>query len=525
MKKTTLLILLFISSLTIAQDFNITKSEIFKDKKKHSFLSFAIDDQDGGLITVRRYLGGFPFKKIKGYYIEHFDKDLKLKNEFDYEVDKSRIENAFVKDGKLHLIEFENLSKEDQIVYRALSTDINNFNFKSKELLSISEDNIKTYFGFSLFTVFFNNGVDQMDGDHLGEVIMSKNNKFFAINFDFKDKEKETHKIFVFNDNLEMVYDKLIVKDIKDRLFKYNSIDVDDQDGSVYFLGKSFENNSTKKKKKGKANYHFELSKINKNGEKIASFKNPDKFIGSLSLVKNNGKISCVGFYGNKDEGKYNGACLFNLNPTSLALDAEKYNPFSETFLSDKYGDREGKKKRKKKKGLTAIKFRSIEAMPNGDLVINAEEDYITTHTTFGPNGTTSTTTVQHYDDIISLRLNNQGDLKWARNINKAQTGYQNSSFTPISVGEKTYFFINCSDKLKKLRDDRIQFKQTSAKNSNLYAISIDGDGAYDIKKLIDKKDSKVYYKVNNGIVSDHKNEVILLGKRKKDSQVIKINI
>jgi hypothetical protein len=520
MKKIPLLLFLFLTTLTFAQDFNITKSEIFKDKKKHSFLSFALDDDKGGIITVREYLGGFPFKKIKGYYIQHFNENLDITNEYTYEVDKNRIENAFVKNGKLHLIEFERDKEKKELVYRALISDINDINFTEKELLRISEDNIKTYFGFSLFTVF-----DQMDGDHLGEVIMSKNNKFFAINFDFKDKEKETHKIFVFNDELTMVYDKLLVKDIKDRLFEYNSIEVDEENGSVYFLGKSFENNKKKVKKDGKTNYHFVLTKINKDGEKEASFKNPDKFIGSLSLIKNNNKLSCVGFYGDKNEGRYNGVCLFNLNPNSLKLENEKFNPFSDTFLNDKYGDRAGKKKRKKKKGLTNIEFRSVEAMLNGDLVINAEEDYITTHTHFGPNGTMSTTTIQHYDDIISFRLDKKGDLKWARNINKAQTGYDNSSFTPLSVGEKTYFFINCSDKLKKLRDDRIQFKQTSAKNSNLYAISINGDGNYDIKKLIDKKDSKVYYKVNNGIVSDKKNEVILLGKRKKDSQVIKINI
>ncbi|CAM1346295.1 hypothetical protein [Tenacibaculum crassostreae] len=525
MKKITLILLILLTSVTFAQEFNITKSEIFKDKKKHSFLSFSLDDDQGGIIIIRKYLAGFPIKKTKGYYIQHFDKNLTLKNEYDYEVRKNRIENAFVKNGKLYLIEFERNKEKKEIIYNALISDINNIEFTKKELLHFSEKNVKNYFSVALFPFFFDNGIDQMDGDHLGNVIMSKNNKFFAINFDFKDKEKETHKIFVFNNDLKMIYDKLLVKDIKDRLFQYNSIEVDDENGSVYFLGKSYENNKRKAKKNGKANYHFVLTKIDHNDEKEVSFKNPDKFIGSLSLVKNNDKLACIGFYGNRDEGRYNGVCLFNLNPISLKLETKKFNPFSKTFLNDKYGDREGKKSRKQKKGLTDIKFKSIEVMTDGDLVINAEEDYITTHTMSGPNGVMTTTTIQHYDDIISFRLDKTGGLKWARNINKAQTGYDNSSFTPLSVNNKTYFFINCSDKLKKLRDDRIQFKQTSAKNSNLYAISVNGDGAYEIKKLIDKKDSKVYYKVNNGIVSNKRNEVILLGKRNKDSQVLKLSI
>ena len=525
MKKITLLILLIVNTFSFAQNFNLTKSDIFKDKKKHSFLSFALDDQQGGLVTVRKYLGGFPIKRIKGYYIQHFDSNLTLKAEYTYEVKKNRLENAFIKDGKLNLIEFEHLRKENKIVYNVLTSNLNKINFNKKEILSISEDNLKKYFGVIIFPLFINNGISQLDRNHMGEVVMSKNNKFFTINFDFKDKEKETHKVFVFNDQLEMVYNKLIVKDIKDRLFEYNDIEVDDKNGAVYFLGKSYENNSRRKKKKGKSNYHFELNKIDSSGEKVISFKNPDKFIGSLSLVKNDDKLSCVGFYGNNNEEKYNGVCVFNLDPSTLKMETKKFNPFSDIFLSDKYGNKEKRKKRKKKNGLRNIVFKNIETMPNGDIVISAEEDYITTHTSFGANGSMTTRSVQHYDDIIAFRINNQGGLKWARNINKAQTGYKNSSFTPVSINEKTHFFINCSDKLKKLRDDRIQFKQTSAKKSNLYVISIDGNGKFNFKKLIDKKDSEVFYKVNNGITSQSKNEVILLGKRKKKSQILKIEI
>ncbi len=524
MKKITLLLLL-LTSLIYAQEFKITKSEIFKDKKKHSFLAYSLDDGAGGVITIRKYLGGFPFKKIKGYYIQHFDKDLKLKNEFDYEVKKNRIEEAFVKDGQLNLIEFEQSSKEKSLIYTVKKSGLDEFNFTSKELLSVSEDNVKNYFGFMIFPIYFDNGLNQMDRNHLGEVVMSGNQKFFAINFDFKDKKQETHKVFVFNDDFELVYDKFIKKDIKDKYFDYHTIEVDDNDGSVYFLGKSYENSSRKERKKGKANYHFELTKINKNEEKSTSFKEPEKSIGSLSLIRTNDQLSCVGFYGNKKEHKYNGVIVYKLNPSSLEINNKKLNPFSEEFLFDKYGSNERKKKRKSKKGITNIVFKSVQALANGDIVINAEEDYITTHTYMSGNGGMVTTTVHHFDDLISLRIDSEGSLKWARNIMKKQTGVDNSSFTPITVGETTYLFINCSDKIKKLRDDRISFKQTSAKKSNLYVVSISGNGKFDYKKLIDKKDSEVYYKVNNGNVDANNNEVTLLGKRKKKSQIIKIKI
>lgn len=522
MKKLVFFIAFILSFNSFSQEFDIVKSEIFKDNKKHSFLAFSLEDGKGGLITIRNFYGG---RKIKGYYIQHFDEDLKLKNEYTYEVKKNRIKSAFVKNGKLHLIEFTKDKTKKTLTYSVLSSNIDDFNFSSKELLNFSKENIKKYFGAIVFPFYINNGINQRDKDHLGEVIMSENNRFFAINFDIKNEDKETHKIFVFNDDLDLVYDKFITNNAEDRFFDYNSVDVDDKDGTVYFLGKSYENDSRQRKKKGKANYHFELTKVNKTDQKTVSFKEPEKFIGSLSLVKKNNQLTCIGFYGDKKEHKYNGIAVFKLDPNSLAIDKKKFNPFSEEFLADKYGNNEAKKKRKSKKGITNIDFRSIEALDNGDLVINAEEFFTTTQSISNGNGGFTTYTVYHFNDIISARINTNAEMLWARNINKAQIGFKNSSFTSITINDTTYSFINCSDKIRKLNGDRIAFGHSSAKKSNLYCIMINNDGKMDFKKLIDDKDSKVFYKVNNGIIPENNNEIIFLGKKKKSSQILKIKI
>lgn len=524
MKKFTLVIFLLITGAVFSQNFDITKGEIFKDKKKNSTLLFALNDDNGGLVTIRSYYGGLIIKTLKGYYIQHFDSDLNLKKEYTLEAKQNRIENAFVKEGKLHLIEFNKSRINKTLEYNVLTSNLDDFNFKSQELLSISEENSKKYFEIMIFPFFINNGLRQMDADHLGSITMSENNKFFAINFDIKDKKKETHKVFVYNDDFELIYEKLIVKNIEDRYFDYKSVEVDNFDGTLYFLGKSYENKSRRRKKKGKTNYHFELSKIDANGEKTVSFKNPDKFISSLSLIQNKGNISCIGFYGNEDEGKLNGVCLINIDSETFEVEAKKFNPFSETFLTDKYGENERKKKRKAKKGLRNIEFRSVEVLENGDIVLSAEEDYITVHTSMA-NGVVTTYTIQHYDDFIALKLNKEGDLLWSRNINKAQTGDVNSSFTAISLGDKTHFFINCSDNIKKLSDDRIRFRQTSSKKSNLFVITLDDNGGFDYQKLIDDKASKVFYKVNQGVITPNGEEVILLGKKKKNSRIIKVKI
>ncbi|WP_415374568.1 hypothetical protein [Patiriisocius sp. Uisw_017] len=523
MKKITLLLLLSITFNNYAQDVSIKKSEIFKDSKKNSSLVYSLEDENGGLVTIRAFYGGM-LQKLKGYYIQHFDSNLKLLKEVEYEVDKNELKNAFIKDNKLHLIEYNIDKKADKITFNAVSAYLKDLKFSYKEILSLSEDEQQKYFGVLLFPFLINN-FSQYDNNNAGEVVMSSNNSYFVINFDIKNKDKETHKIFVFNNNFEKVYEQLIEKNIKDKYFDYQSIDIDDNNGTVYFLGKSFENESRKSKKKGEANYHFELYKVNTNGQTKTSFKNADKFISSLELITSDNRVACVGFYGKKDENKINGVSLFNLNPETLKIETEKFTPFSEQFLSDKYGNKGGKKKRKKEKGIKNIDFKDVNLMDNGDIVLNAEEFYITTRTSTSAKGIVSTRTVYHFDDIISLRLNTDGDLKWARNINKRQVGFSNSSYTSITVGEDSYFFINCSDNIKKLSADRIAFKQTKAKKSNLYVIKINQEGNFDFKKLIDDKESKVYYKVNNGNVNLDNQTVILIGKRKKKSRVLKLKI
>lgn len=523
MKRITLIVLLLITFIINSQDISIVKSEIFKDSKKNSSLEYSLEDNNGGLVTIRAFYGGLR-QKLKGYYIQHFDSNLKLLKEVEYEVKNNTIKNAFIKDNQLNLIEYIIDKKENEISFNAVFADLDKLKFNTKKILSLSEKNQKKYFGVIVFPFLISN-FSQYDSNHTGEVVMSANNNYFLINFDINNKDKETHKIFVFNNKFEQIYEQLIQKNIKDKYFDYESIDIDDNDGTVYFLGKSFENESRKSKKKGKTNYHFEIYKVDSNGQANISFKTDDKFISSLELLKSKSRLVCIGFYGKKDEGKINGVSLFNLDPKTLEIQKKKFTPFSEQFLTDKYGNKEGKKKRKKKKGIKNIDFKDVNLMNNGDIVLNAEEFYITTHTSTSANGGMRTHTVYHFDDIMSLRLNKDGGLKWARNINKRQTGFSNSSYTSITIGEDSYFFINCSDNIKKINADRIAFKQTKAKKSNLYVIKINQEGNFNFKKLIDDKDSKVYYKVNNGNVNLDNQTVILLGKRKKKSRILKLKI
>ena len=95
--KKLLLVTVFLLGYTqafLAQDLNvdIKTSEVYKDKKKNTTLSFTASDGKGGLFVGRSYYGGL-LKTLKGYYIEHYDSNLNLVKEFDYEIDRETMES------------------------------------------------------------------------------------------------------------------------------------------------------------------------------------------------------------------------------------------------------------------------------------------------------------------------------------------------------------------------------------------------------------------------------------------------
>ncbi len=107
---------------------DIKMTEVFKDKKKFTSLAFSTEDGNNGVIIGRRYK--------KGYYIEHYDSDINLVSNYDFEVDKRRgsIDKAFISGNNLVLIEFLYNKKSSQLEYYINISPKDNFSFKRRLL-------------------------------------------------------------------------------------------------------------------------------------------------------------------------------------------------------------------------------------------------------------------------------------------------------------------------------------------------------------------------------------------------------
>ena len=345
MKKSILvsIILLFSFSIYAQEDaeadipVEVKMTEVFKDKRKFTDLAFSTEDGNGGVFIGRRYK--------KGYYIEHYDSNISLIKSYDFEVDKHRgaITEAFISGEDLCLIEYLYNKKSKKLEYYTNKSSKEKFSFKRNLLLSIPLKDIKK--GFSFFG--FGN---QVDNDVLGDFQISNNQEYIAFTVDIKNKDSETHRLFVFNNALEQVYQTEFKRGIKDRKFILQNIDIDENDGTVYLLGKTY--TREKRKKKG-GKYQFELYKINGGSQSSLIFDSTDNYIGSLTTVINNGKLFCVGFYSEKNDFRYKGLVYFNVDAQNMTLGSSVYSPFTEQFILDKYG-------KNKDKELRNISYRDI---------------------------------------------------------------------------------------------------------------------------------------------------------------------
>ncbi|MFV8357060.1 hypothetical protein ACNQGB_12845 [Flavobacterium sp. XS1P32] len=546
------LIFAFLPSQLFCQNipFKLEKSEEFNDDIKKSNIVLTETNKEGNTLIVRSYNDN-GLSNYSGFYIEHIDSHLKIQKTFNFEMKHPNYQKNNIVLGiyslknEVKIIEFYyNLNDKSYVCQANIVT--NDFQTSKKELFRIPKEKMKETGTISLEKEFFNRTKGNWSNDNSGEIKsendISKNSSFFeislggkseiskdqkgsdivmtvnetksafAIAIDYKSEDKEFVKLYLFDNELNKKIDTDFNREIKDTNYKLENIQVSPDGKVISLLAKNYL--ETQKEKKEGGNYLFEITKITAESQKSKFIDTHENFVGSLKSVFHNNEIICLGFYSDIKDYRFKGIYYYKLDFNSLEILQAKYNLFTEQFMVDKYG--EGKDK-----ALKFLTFKKIFFTNNNDLIINAQEEYTT-------SDYNNNRTYFSYDDIVAAKLDPEGNLLWARNINKSQAtpSYEDESFisyTSFINDNFSYFFINTGEKIKKIKNDRIEFGQIRKNKSNLNVIRINEDGDFDYEEILDDENSSVPFMVSKGAIIN--NSVLFLGRKGTKKQLLKVNL
>ncbi|WP_026978595.1 hypothetical protein [Flavobacterium tegetincola] len=529
----------FVSLISFGQviDVKVEKSEVFKDEYRETEILASQDDVNGGVLILRSYNGN-TISPTNGYYFEHYDSNLKLVKDFQletklpvYQKNNTALGYFFI-DNEIHIADILFDLKEKAIVCSITTVSFNDFKSSKKELFKIPRDEMKKLGLFALSPEFRLNAFSPYENRHKSSAIkmsVNKDKSAFAIAIDFFSEKAETIKLFVFDSKMNLNFNKVFTKDINDDNFELHNLEISNDGDIVYLTSKVYTDESKAKEEGGK--YVFEITSLTKNTEKFKVVDVENHFIQTLKTVVLHDKIVLVGFYSDKNDNRFKGVSYFQFKSENLELLYKKFNPFSNQFIIDKYGV-------KRPKELKNILVKEVLVLKNDEVILNAEEIYKEDmyydkfdHGKFNNNGKFNNTSrdskiVYNFNDIISVKLNEDGNLLWSRNINKLQNAVLDKipyiSYSSLLINDTNYFFLNASEKIKNLDNNRIEFVDKNIKKSDLYVVRVTEDGTFNYQIILKEDDNEVPFMVANGIKMS--NTIIFPGRKGSKKQLLKIS-
>lgn len=367
--------------------------------------------------------------------------------------------------------------------------------------------------------------------------IFSKDSSKFLIYYDLP-YSKKTNEIFgfhVFDNKMTEIWKKQISLPYEDKLFEIEDYIVDSK-GNVHLLGALYKK-KVKSKRKGKPNYKFIILSYFNNGKDVIEYpiQLKEKFITDMKMaVDKKGDIVCAGFYSEKETFSIKGSYYLKIDKKTKKIKSKSLKEFGADFITQNM--KKGKKKRKTrriKKGKNIEMYEydldKIEMNKDGSAYVIGEQYFIRTvvthSTTADGQTTTRTTTYFFYNDIIVIKINENGDIEWTEKIAKRQASSNDGgyylSYTYAKLGEKLYFFFSDNPKNLFYKGEG-KVKNVKLKKALFLLVELDSTGKQKREAVFNVKGTKVYPrpKVSKQI---NKKEILLYGEKKKKKRLAKI--
>lgn len=501
----------FTALLAYGQELPIDYSfgEKYNDRYKYSNLVTIGEDGSGGSILVRSYYTGLILKP-KGYFIEHYNKNLELVEEYNYKLKGPEFVDGYVQNGQLYLLFLEyNLTRGtyDYVVHRS---PISDFNFTKETLLSVASEPVNNPLDKNYYNRNFGSGFTTT-------TLFNEDKSAFVISTHFKKGKRNQHRIHVFNSSLKKLMEQDFSAEVEDKNYAFENIAISKDRNRAYIIGKAY----FKKKRFNAAErkFQYELIQVSQNGTKSITFDNPGKYSEGLKPVLRDGNIICMGFYADRKDNRYNGIAYFEVDSETLSVKIKKYNEFSDQFMFDKFG-------KENADNVKNLVFKDVHFTRDGDLLFNAEEYFVTTSVQANNSGGRVRVERFHHNDIVSVKLDGSGNMVWSRNINKSEVTQGDGAYASYSSfvrNGKTYFFISTSSENPQLlNNERLVFRQGLSRNRNIFVIQLDEKGKLSYEKVIDAKDARLPLMVSKPLV-DQEQDILFYAKRGSKKQLVNV--
>ena len=337
-------------------------------------------------------------------------------------------------------------AQTEQLFYREI--DFDNATFTGSEKLLIAEQGkiagTLVNSGFYNFSV-----VDKFD------FFTSFDGSKLIIQYRMKPEEKrdalnkDLIGLRVYGPNLAPVWGDVIQMPYTEK--QMNNLDYSvDADGNAYILTTVFEDNTTdvKKKHEENANYHIELLRVKAFTKTIekSPVKVGDKFINAVWLYEGpDNFMYCAGFYNNgKSASNANGIFMFKINKDGGIYDIKSYEipvDVLNQYVSARTQKQNDKKEEKGKAEFEDLELREFVIESDGSIILIGEQHFITRRTTYSSNGSSRTTYIYHYNDVLVTKIDPSGNLAWMKKLPKRQS-HSSGSYNPRYQGGMSYTLI-----------------------------------------------------------------------------------
>ena len=486
--------------------------EKYKDRYKYSNLLCFSETPSGEKILVRAYYSGILLRP-KGYLIERYNPDLKLMEEYNYKFKGADFVHGFVSNGQIHMLFLAYNQDQSAYEYTIHQSAVGTYDFTVQSLLTIPAQQVDQPLEKNYFNRDFKSGFTTT-------VLSDPNARSFSISILRKQKENLQHRILVYNNQLNKILDVDFSVPSEEKNYAFEEMAIAPDLSSVYLVGKAYF--KKRRFKQGERRYQYELHRLDKVGIQSLTFDEPGMYSEGIKPLWRDGNLVCAGFYADRKDNRYNGLEYFLLNPENLSVLKRKYHPFSEQFMLDKFG-------KETDKAIKNLVFKGAHFTKDGSLLFNAEEFFITESMQANSSGGRVRIERHHHNDIVSVKFDPQGELVWARNINKTEVTQGDSayaSYSSFSRDGQTYFFIcSSAESPQIINNQRVIFKQGFSRKRNVFVIRLDSEGEMSYEKVMDASEARLPLMVSKPLVNGGEDQLLFYAKQGSRKQLVSIGV